>query len=102
MSPTLMLALALAGGAMLGWLLARLSRPGMAWVLMALTLSAALALALHAQAQPGLSGMPGLALAVYLVAPAGLGIALGVIVETLRRRLALRRSTDANGGDDGA
>lgn len=89
MTPGLVLTLALAGGALAGWVLARLSRPGLAWALVGLIMAVALFMVIRAQGQQGVEGMQALAIALYLLAPAALGVGLGVILETLRRRRAL-------------
>lgn len=80
--------IAAALGIGLGYALARWLRPWLGWALAALALGAALVLIFQAQSAQGMEGMGLFVLSALMLAPAGLGAALGTVLAALG---ALRR-----------
>jgi cation transporter-like permease len=72
----------------LGWALARWAVAGLAWAVCALLLAGALAMVVSGQGRPGFEGVGYVAVAVLMLAPAGLGVALGTVILAAQRRRA--------------
>lgn len=77
-------------GAALGYGAARWVAPWLGWLLAAAGLAAAVGVALAGQGRPGMDGLGMVVAALLILAPAGLGAALGTVGAALQ---AARRST---------
>ena len=66
-------------GAALGFAATRWIAPWLGWVLAALALTGAVVLALSGQGRPGFDGLGYIIVAVLMLAPGGLGAALGTV-----------------------
>ena len=96
-TPDALLALTLSfiAGGIAGWGLARMGQVGLAWALVALAMLLALGVSFFGFTQPGLRGIGPAMAGPLVIAPIGLAAAVGVTIETLRRR---RRAARDEGG----
>ncbi len=95
----LVLVLSMIAGAAVGWGLARWGQAGLAWALVAMVMLVALGVSLYGYSQPGLRGIGPAMAGIMIIAPIGVAAALGILIETLRRRRAAVRALQDD--DDG-
>ncbi len=94
----LILVLSMIAGGAVGWGLARWGQGGLAWALVALLMLVALGVSLYGYSQPGLRGLGPAMAGKLIIAPIGVAAALGILIETLRRRrAAIRKLADDDG-----